>query len=154
MSGVYSFLNVVATIVGPGGSFPLGSTAGAADEGITITHTGDKGSVTVGADGQVMHTMHADKSGTLRLRLLKTSQTNALLNAMYILQTSNPANYGQNIIEVLDINRGDGVTCNFVGFAKRPDLTYAKTAGMIEWLFNVGEINYVLGVGLPDVNSL
>ena len=37
----YSFLDVQATIVGPGGAFSLGSGAGVAEEGISIEPTGE-----------------------------------------------------------------------------------------------------------------
>ena len=47
----YSFLNVAASITGPGGSFQMGSGAGSAEEGIEITHS-DKNVQTIGADGK------------------------------------------------------------------------------------------------------
>lgn len=149
----YSFLDCQATIVGPGGAFPLGNTAGAADEGITISQTGDKDTMTIGADGSAMHSLHADQSGTVRIRLLKTSPTNALLNGLYIVQTTSSSNHGQNIIQISDTARGDVITCTEVAFAKRPDINYAKDAGTVEWVFNAGIINYWLGAGVPDVNG-
>ncbi|MBU9403923.1 DUF3277 family protein, partial [Burkholderia multivorans] len=59
----YSFQDVTATIVGPGGAFSLGYGSANAEEGITIAQAGDKNTMTVGADGEVMHSLHADKSG-------------------------------------------------------------------------------------------
>jgi len=47
----YSFLNVVAAIVGPGAAFNLGVGAAAASEGITIAPTEDKNSMVIGAVG-------------------------------------------------------------------------------------------------------
>ncbi len=37
---------------------------------------GPKNTMTIGADGEVMHSLHADKSGTVTVNLLKTSPTN------------------------------------------------------------------------------
>ncbi len=53
--GVYSFANVAAAIVGPGGSITLGNGAGPSEEGITISYTEDKNTMTIGADGSGMH---------------------------------------------------------------------------------------------------
>jgi hypothetical protein len=57
--GVYSFLDVSATISGPGGTFSIGSDAGVAEEGITTAYTGEKNTMTIGADGAGMHSLHA-----------------------------------------------------------------------------------------------
>ena len=62
----YSFLDVQASIAGPGGNFPLsGDRVGIAQEGITVTATGDKNVMTIGADGAAMHSLSADQSGTI-----------------------------------------------------------------------------------------
>ena len=141
---VYSFLDVNAALVGPGGFINLGSGAGNAEEGITISATGDKNTMTIGADGSVMHSLLADKSGTLTVRLLKTSPTNQLLAAMYAFQTASASQHGQNVVTVSDA-RGDMVICRQVAFKKAPDLTYAKEGGMNEWNFDAGTIDRVLG---------
>ena len=52
-----------------------------ADEGIAIAAKAEKSAMTVGADGEVMHTLRADKSGTVTLTYLKTSPVNAQLQA-------------------------------------------------------------------------
>ena len=51
----YSFLDENASIVGPGGSFSLGSGDGAAKEGIDIAMNAEKVVLTVGADGSPLH---------------------------------------------------------------------------------------------------
>lgn len=50
----YSFQDVAATIVGPGGAFSLGYGEATAEEGITIARAGDKNTMTVGSDGEGM----------------------------------------------------------------------------------------------------
>lgn len=145
MSSTYSFLDVNAGIVGPGGAFSLGNGAGVSEEGISFSATEDIGAMTIGADGTGMHSLHADKSGKVTVRLLKTSPTNQLLSALYAFQTASGAAYGQNTIVCVDKSRGDVTTCSQVGFAKKPDLTYAKDGGTIEWVFNAVVINTVLG---------
>lgn len=136
MSNSYSFLDVQAAIVGPGGAFSLGSGAGAAEEGITIEPTEDLNEMMIGADGQGVHSLHADKSAKITVRLLKTSPTNALLGAMVAFQRTSSANHGQNTITISNTASGDIVTCQQVAFARVPTVNYAKNAGMNEWTFH------------------
>lgn len=147
---VYSFLDVHAAINGPGGTFALSSTEGGiAAEGISIEAVGDKSTLTVGADGGWMHSLSADKSGTITVRLLKTSTVNAQLAALYDLQTASAALHGRNTITIRDVVRGDTITCAGVAFAKAPPLTYAKDGGTVEWVFSAGRIDRQLGTGSP-----
>jgi hypothetical protein len=143
----YSFLDFNCSIVGPGGAFSLGNGAGAAEEGITFAPTGDINAMTIGADGSGMHSLHADKSGKVTVRLLKTSPTNALLSAMYAFQTANSANHGQNTLVGTDVHRGDVVTCFQTAFSKAPDMTYAKEGGTVEWVFDAIRIERTFGTG-------
>lgn len=145
MSHTYSFLDVNAAIVGPGGAINLGSGAGNSEEGITIEPTEDINTMTVGADGTPMHSLHADKSGKITVRLLKTSPVNARLSQMYAFQTASGANHGQNTITVANSATGDVTTCQIVAFERAPTLTYAKEGGMNEWSFAAGIIDRTLG---------
>lgn len=141
----YSFLDVVATISGPGGSFSLAADAAAAEEGVSVDSAAELGVMTIGADGAVMHSLNGDRSGKVKLRYLKTSPTNAKLMAMLDAQAASSALYGQNIINVSNPVMGDSVTCLAAAFVKAPDIVYGKTGPMLEWEFNVGIIGRVLG---------
>lgn len=145
MKNVYSFLDVAASLVGPGGVISLGAGAGVADEGITIEPTGDVGAMLVGADGSGQHSLYGDKSGRITVRLLKTSPVNAALMAMYSLQTASADAYGQNTLVITDTSRGDVVSCRQVAFSKAPSTTYGKEAGMMEWDFNAVIIDRAFG---------
>lgn len=142
----YSFQDTVATITGPTGSSPLANGAGAADEGISFEMTGDKNTMTTGADGSVMHSLHAEKSGRVVVRLLKTSPINALLQAMYDAQTATASLHGQNVIVCQQKSSGDVTTARQVAFKRKPPLTYAKEGNVTEWEFDAGLIDTVLGV--------
>ena len=144
--GAYSFLNVQASIVGPGGAFPLGSGAGAAEEGITVTMLDDKGDTKVGADGTIMQSLRASNLGQITVRLLKTSPINALLSTMYNFQKSSSAQWGQNVISITDTVRGDLVTSDSMSFTKLPDLQFSKDGNTNEWVFR-GNVNEILGSG-------
>jgi len=147
--GVYSFLNVQATISGPGAvGLNLAAGAEVAEEGITIEATEDKNIMTIGADGRGQHSLVASDACTVTVRLLKTSPINATLMALYDLQSASSALWGQNIITVVDSGRNDYTVVQSVAFKKKPTLTYAKEGGMNEWTFDGIKANTILGQGL------
>ena len=147
----YSFKDVVATIVGPGGSFNLAAGAAVAEEGITVEPTQDKNVMTMGADGSGMHSLVADESSAVTVRLLKTSPVNAQLSAMYNLQTNLSSSHGRNIITVRDVARGDHIILSKVAFKKRPPLNFAKEGGIVEWTFDAIKTVILLGIGTPEI---
>lgn len=144
----YSFLDVLAAIVGPGGAFPLGSGAGVAEEGITIEPASDINQMTIGADGKGMHSLIANKASTLTVRVLKTSPVNQMLAAMMALQRTSGATHGQNTITLTNRVSGDVVSGSQVAFKKAPPLTYAKEGGTNEWTFDIIETDIALGAGV------
>jgi len=141
----YSFQDVVATLVGPTGIVNLGYGAAVADEGISIDTAGDKNTMLIGADGEGMHSLHADKSGTITVRLLKTSPTNATLHAMYDAQTLTSVLHGQNLITVTNPQSGDITTARSCAFKKKPSLNYKKDGDIVEWSFDSIKIDTILG---------
>jgi len=150
---VYSFLNIRASITGPGGAFSLGAGSANAEEGITTSYVSEKNTMTIGADGSGMHSLRASNAGKITVRLLKTSPVNAQLSALFRFQKANAALWGQNVIVVSDTQRGDLCTGREVAFTKHPDLTYAVEGGNVEWEFDVVRLDELLGAGIPDVNT-
>lgn len=142
----YSFLDVTATIDGEGGNFSI--KEGAGDEGISIEPTGDQNTMTEGANGDVMHSLHASTSSTVTVRLLKTSPVNAQLMTMNKYQAASASRWGQNTITVEDTARGDLITVTNAAFKKIPPLKYAKDGDMVEWVFDGGNTTWVLGKGI------
>lgn len=145
---VYSFEDVVATLVGPGGSIPLGAGAGNAKEGISIEFVDDKNNMLIGADGSGVHSLRATTAAHISVRLLKTSPVNALLNAMYNLQIASSIFWGQNILTVTNPATGDDYPCSEVAFRKFPGITWAEDANMNEWQFDAINADPILGVGI------
>jgi len=107
---------------------------------------GDKNTMTVGADGEGMHSLHADKSGTVTVVLLKTSPINAKLMALYQLQTLNTSLHGQNVITTTNPKTGDVTTARQCAFKKIPANVYAKDGGTNSWVFDAIKIDEILGV--------
>jgi len=101
--------------------------------------------MTIGAGGAVQHSLHADKSGHCTVRLLKTSPINAVLQAMYDVQTSSAALHGQNTIMCQQKASGDVITARQVAFKRNSAANYQVEAGVMEWQFDVGQFDKVLG---------
>jgi hypothetical protein len=141
----YSFQDVQATLVGPTGIVNLGYGAAASDEGISIDMAGDKNTMLIGADGEGMHSLHADKSGSITVRLLKTSPTNAKLQAMYDAQTLSSGLHGQNLITITNTASGDITTARSCAFKKKPSLNYKKDGDIIEWVWDSIKVDTILG---------
>lgn len=62
----YSFIDVTASLTGPSGAVDLGYGAANSDEGIVVSMTEAKNTMTTGADGEGMHSLHAAKAVQLR----------------------------------------------------------------------------------------
>lgn len=157
--GVYSFSDVHCSITGPGGNVEIGvgtesSTAtsamiGIAEEGISVVASEDKNTMAIGADGTPMHSLHAGNPGTVTVRVQKTSAINRALSIMYNTQRLSAAYWAQNYITIRNSVRGDDIECIECAFRRIPDFNNPKIAGMVEWVFDAGRINEILGDGNP-----
>lgn len=134
----YSFANFSCILAGPGGTIQLGYGAGNSKEGVEISFIEDAGKMDIGADGTPMHSLRATKGAKAKVRLLKTSETNAALSTMLAIQRANPALWGQNVLTLSDSVRGDQYVNTSVAFVKFTDNKYAEDANMTEWDFNIG----------------
>lgn len=143
----YSFADIVGSVVGPGGSTPIGSSSGPTDEGITAAPKEERNTMTMGADGQVMHSLHAAAPGRITVRLLKTSPVNAILSAMFNFQSASAANWGQNAVGFADPSRGDVVTLTSAAFVQVTAITFDKGGKGNEWIFE-GSLTVLLGSGV------
>jgi hypothetical protein len=124
----YSFLDVSASLAGPTGLVELGYGSANAEEGITVTMTEAKNTMTIGADGEVMHSLHAGKSGTITVTLLKTSPVNKKLSLMYNAQSLSSATWGNNVIVIRNKVSGDTTTARSCAFQKQPITLTPKSA--------------------------
>ncbi|WP_307744474.1 DUF3277 family protein [uncultured Pantoea sp.] len=141
----YSFIDVSASLTGPTGVIDLGYGSANSEEGITVTMTESKNTMTTGADGEVMHSLHAGKSGTITVNLLKTSPQNKKLSLMYNAQSLSSSLWGNNVIVMRNKASGDIVTARAVAFQRQPDWNNPKVAGTVAWVFDCGKIDEILG---------
>ncbi|EAR8221547.1 DUF3277 family protein [Salmonella enterica] len=141
----YSFMDVTVSLSGPTGVIDLGQGSANSEEGITQTMGGNKNTMTIGADGEVMHSLHADKSGTITVTLLKTSPVNKKLSLAYNAQSQSSATWGNNVIVIRNTTSGDISTARSCAFQKQPDFNNAKEGGTVAWVFDCGKIDQLLG---------
>ncbi|HCI4354627.1 TPA: DUF3277 family protein [Raoultella planticola] len=145
MGNTYSFIDVSASLTGPTGSIDLGSGSANSEEGITVVMTEAKNTMTIGADGEGMHSLHGGKSGTITVTLLKTSPVNKKLSLMYNAQSQSSATWGNNIIVVRNKASGDISTARGCAFQKQPDHANAKVGNTVSWVFDCIKIDQLLG---------
>lgn len=141
----YSFIDVSASLAGPTGFLELGYGSGNSEEGITVTMTEAKNTMTIGADGEVMHSLHGGKSGTVTVTLLKTSPVNKKLSLMYNAQSLSSATWGNNVIVIRNKASGDTTTARSCAFQKQPDHANSKVGNTVSWVFDCGKIDQLLG---------
>lgn len=142
----YSFMDVTASLTGPSGVIDLGFGTASAKEGITVTYSNPRNTMTVGADGEVMHSLKADKSGTITVRVLYTSPVNSQLQTMFTAQSLSSSAWGQNVIVIRNKGNSELVTARSVAFQKPADRTYAEEgAPTVEWTFDCGKIDIITG---------
>ncbi|HEE9994246.1 TPA: DUF3277 family protein [Citrobacter braakii] len=141
----YSFIDVTASMTGPTGIIDLGYGSANSEEGITVTMAENKNTMTIGADGEVMHSLHAGKAGTITVTLLKTSPTNKKLSLAYNAQSQSSALWGNNVFVIRNSASGDITTARSCAFQKQPDHTNAKEGGTVSWVFDAGKIDQLLG---------
>lgn len=141
----YSFSDVQATLVSPVGIIDLGYGNAVAEEGISIDMAGNKNTMLVGADGEGMHSLHSDKSGSITVRFLKTSPANTKLQAIYDAQTLVSAFHGLNTIVIRNSISGDVTTARSCAFTKKPALNYQNSGDFVEWSWDSIKIDTILG---------
>lgn len=141
----YSFSEVTATLTGAAGVVDLGAGSANTKEGITIALAQARNVMTVGADGEYMHSLRCDKSGTVTVRLLYTSPVNAKLQALYEAQALTPSSWGNNVLVIVNKGNTETTTCRGVAFQKQPDRTYSEDGQFLEWVFDCGKIDTISG---------
>lgn len=147
----YSFLDVDAKLVGAGAILDLGAGSKNAQEGITITRLEDDDNMLIGADGEGMHSLRANKSGQVTINLLQDSPVNQQLQNLYNAQKMSSSAWGQNIITITQKASGDVTVCRSCAFSRVPDLSYQQDGGVVAWVFNAIKIDTIRGKYPSDV---
>ncbi len=144
----YSFLDVTASVQGPGGGYMI-SEGGVANGGITI-ETNDRVTTVWGCDGEFMHSLHAARGGRVTVRCMRTGRANADLSKTFNFDSQSSANTGRNTITIQDHQRGDNWTIEGAAIVKIPTNAYGTEGGEVEWVFQAGIITGWFGTGDPN----
>ena len=128
----YSFQNTVVLVNG----VELTGWADG-DDAISIKRRADSASDKIGADGSMMVSISADKSGEFTFKLQQTSSSNKYLSALIALQEGGAATFVPVNVLFQDTYRKD---------IKRPsDLQRGTAAGNQEWTVVVERMDMLLG---------
>lgn len=115
------------------------------DDVINIARRTDSASDKIGAGGNMMVSISADKSGEITFKLQMTSSSNKFLSALIALQEAGAAKFVPVTILFQDTFRKDLAT-GTIGYLKKPsDLTRGAQAGNTEWTCVVERLDMLLG---------
>jgi hypothetical protein len=139
---VYSFLNTVIVV---NGVEITGWSEG--DDVIDIKRLVDSATHKVGADGNMMVSLSADRSGEFTFKLQMTSSSNAYLDSLLAQQENGADTFEPITVLFQDTFRNDRGQAS-AGYIKKPsDLKRGVTGGDHEWTIVVE--NLVLQYGNP-----
>ena len=144
-SGAYSFIDVTATMDGPGGKFDI-SGSGVSEEAIRVSMTNDKNTMVIGARGDGMHSLRVSTAARITISLLKTANGNAQMNALYRYQSvPGAAFWGQNTLTIINAISGDAIIATAGAFVRQTDVVYAVEGGLNSWVFDFTATELILG---------
>ena len=137
---VYSFQNTVMLV---NGVEITGWADG--DDVIKIARRSDSASDKIGANGDMMVSISADKSGEFTFKLQQTSSSNKFLAGLVALQEGGAKTFVPVTCLFQDTYRQDLAT-GTVGYLKKPaDLSRGDKAGDQEWTIVVERLDMLLG---------
>lgn len=143
--GVYSFINVTATFIGPTTELVLGKGSNLSEEGIEIIPIGERNVLKRGAGGGGGHSMIGGSWATVKISLLQTSDANSVLQTAYDIQHTSSALWGKNQIIVQEHVSGDMIVCQGCAFKNIAHLPYKMEMSMIEWEFDCISMEAIRG---------
>lgn len=136
----YSFLNTVMLV---NGVEITGWADG--DDVIDIKRRVDSASDKVGADGRMMVSISADRSGEFTFKLQMTSSSNKYLNSIVAVQEAGAAKFVPVTVLFQDTFRKDIATGTIGYIKKQADTTRGTQAGNVEWCIVVERLDMLLG---------
>lgn len=137
---VHSFLNTVVLV---NGVEIQGWADG--DDVIQISRRNDSASDRVGADGNMMMSISADRSGSFTFRLMQTSSSNKYLMSLVALMEGGARTFVPVQVSFQDTYRNDNVTGVFGYITKPTDVTRGGAGQTQEWTIVVERLDLLLG---------
>lgn len=136
----YSFLDTVMLVNGN----EITSWA-EGDDVIQAKRLSDSTSHTIGADGKMMISISADKSGEVTFKLQQTSPSNRFLNKLLQLQEAAGSRFEPVSVMFKDTYRQD-LASGTIGYIKKPaDMVRGTKAQNQEWTIIVERLDMAFG---------
>ncbi len=110
---------------------------------ITVSRNGDSFTLAVGSDGEAARAANADRSGTVALTLMQTSQSNDQLSNL--LATDELSNLGTGALFIKDASGRTLVSAVEAWIRKPADVEFSKELGGREWTFETGNLEIFAG---------
>jgi len=110
---------------------------------ITVNRNNPMWSVVSGASGEHARSKSCDKSGTIELVLMQTSETNDLLSAYLLLDET--SNSGKFPVALLDAHGGTIVGATEMWVQQAPSIEYGKELSDRTWTLEAGHIDIFAG---------
>jgi hypothetical protein len=139
-----SFTNTVLVVNG----VPITGFADG-DDAISFKRLTDSASHKIGADGLMMVSLSADRSGEVDIKLFKTSLSNAYLNGLLAAQESpGGVAFVPIYVTALDVLRQD-MGVGSAGYLKKvPDLQFGEHGTVQQWSIIVQNLTNTFGTGI------
>lgn len=115
---------------------------------ITITHTADAFTTTVGTDGSVARSKTRDNRATIELRLMSTSPTNAALSAVYQADKNASGGAGIGAFLCVDLNGTSLYAAGNCWIRRPPDPSFGREASERVWTLEVDALQDFTGGSL------
>jgi len=129
----FSFKNISVIV---GGRIIEGFWTG--DDVAKASFNNDMFSLTVGADGDSTRSQTSDRSGKLSFKLLPTSEDNAFLNTLHLLDVESGAGVVPVVIKSTDT--GLTATASQAWIVKTAEITYGAGATAREWIMETDRL--------------
>lgn len=142
---IYSFLNTVVLINGR-----ALTGWGDGDDVIMAERNTDSASHKVGADGKMVVSLSADKSGKFTFKMQKTSDDNAYLNGLCNRQELGADSFVPVAVLMQDTYRQDRASGDTGYIIKQASMSGGDTATLQEWTIMVESLDLIFGTS-PDL---
>lgn len=117
------------------------------NDAITFDHDEDEWEKVVGADGEVTRSRNNNRSGSITITLMQTSDSNDALEAIRLIDETT----GAGIVGVLvkDLTGRTVIGADRAWVRKRPSLEFGKRAGEREWILDCDQVAVFAGGSSP-----
>lgn len=106
---------------------------------ISVERAVETFSKVVGAGGEVARVKSADRSGTLTLTLMQTSNSNLILNALADADEQSGA--GLFSIQIKDLTTGGDIQATEAWIKGKPKVEFGKDLSNREWVFEFASVS-------------